>query len=69
MRRYESSGLLLNAAMADQMGDSVQSRPRPATSGLDPVLVEIVEGTLGSVEREVETALGRTARSPMIRHS
>jgi N-methylhydantoinase B len=53
--------------MADQMGDSVQSRPRPATSGLDPVLVEIVEGTLASVEREVETAIGRTARSPMIR--
>src|SRR5207344_1834775 len=37
------------------------------TSGLDPVLVEIVEGTLASIEREVETAIGRTARSPMIR--
>jgi N-methylhydantoinase B len=34
---------------------------------VDPVLVEIVEGTLASVEREVETAIGRTARSPMIR--
>ncbi len=33
----------------------------------DPVLVEIVEGTLTSVEREVETAIARTARSPMIR--
>jgi len=33
----------------------------------DPVLVEIVEGTLASIEREVETAIGRTARSPMIR--
>ncbi|PZS27917.1 MAG: hydantoinase [Pseudonocardiales bacterium] len=33
----------------------------------DPVLVEIVEGTLASVEREVETAIARTARSPMIR--
>jgi N-methylhydantoinase B len=33
----------------------------------DPVLVEIVEGTLASVEKEVETAIGRTARSPMIR--
>ncbi len=67
MPGYRRSGLLLNAAMADQMGDGVQSRPRPATSGLDPVLVEIVEGTLASVEREVETAIGRTARSPMIR--
>jgi N-methylhydantoinase B len=31
------------------------------------VTVEIVEGTLASIEREVETAIGRTARSPMIR--
>ncbi|MQA86176.1 MAG: hydantoinase B/oxoprolinase family protein [Streptosporangiales bacterium] len=34
---------------------------------IDPVVLEIVEGTLASVEREVETAIGRTARSPMIR--
>ena len=34
---------------------------------VDPVLVEIVEGTLASIEQEVETAIGRTARSPMIR--
>ncbi|MEU7938132.1 hydantoinase B/oxoprolinase family protein [Microbispora bryophytorum] len=34
---------------------------------VDPVLVEIVEGTLASVEMEVETAIARTARSPMIR--
>jgi N-methylhydantoinase B len=53
--------------MADQMGDTGESRPRPTITGLDPVLVEIVEGTLASVEREVETAIGRTARSPMIR--
>jgi N-methylhydantoinase B len=31
------------------------------------VLVEIVEGYLASVEMEVETAIGRTSRSPMIR--
>ncbi len=36
-------------------------------AAVDPVLVEIVEGTLASVEREVETAIGRTSRSPMIR--
>lgn len=35
--------------------------------GVDPILVEIVEGTLASVEAEVEDAIGRTARSPMIR--
>ena len=36
-------------------------------AGADPVLVEIVQGTLASVEREVETAIARTSRSPMIR--
>jgi N-methylhydantoinase B len=34
---------------------------------VDPIVVEIVEGTLASVEAEVEDAIGRTARSPMIR--
>jgi len=33
----------------------------------DPVLVEIVAGTLAAIEMEVETAIGRTSRSPMIR--
>jgi len=32
-----------------------------------PILVEIVQGYLASVEKEVETAIGRTSRSPMIR--
>ncbi len=34
---------------------------------LDPILVEIIAGTLASVEAEVETAIARTSRSPMIR--
>jgi N-methylhydantoinase B len=34
---------------------------------IDPILVEIIEGTLASVEMEVETAIARTSRSPMIR--
>jgi N-methylhydantoinase B len=34
---------------------------------IDPVLLEIVKGSLASIEKEVETAIGRTARSPMIR--
>jgi N-methylhydantoinase B len=38
-----------------------------AEGGGDRVLVEIVQGTLASVEQEVETAIGRTSRSPMIR--
>ncbi|WP_293782294.1 hydantoinase B/oxoprolinase family protein [uncultured Aeromicrobium sp.] len=33
----------------------------------DPVLVEIVQGSLAAVEKEVETAIARTSRSPMIR--
>ncbi|NYF97917.1 hydantoinase B/oxoprolinase family protein [Janibacter cremeus] len=36
-------------------------------AGADPVLVEIVQGSLAAVEMEVETAIGRTSRSPMIR--
>ncbi|MBA3234155.1 MAG: hydantoinase B/oxoprolinase family protein, partial [Propionibacteriales bacterium] len=35
--------------------------------GVDPVVLEIVQGSLASIEKEVETAIGRTARSPMIR--
>jgi len=34
---------------------------------VDPVVLEIVQGTLASIEAEVEDAIGRTARSPMIR--
>ncbi|TDD64828.1 hydantoinase B/oxoprolinase family protein [Jiangella aurantiaca] len=44
------------------------SRPTDVVSmTADPILVEIVEGYLTSVEKEVETAIGRTSRSPMIR--
>jgi len=38
-----------------------------AGASADPVLLEIVQGSLASVEMEVETAIGRTSRSPMIR--
>ncbi|MEV7429836.1 hydantoinase B/oxoprolinase family protein [Nocardioides sp. NPDC092400] len=38
-----------------------------AGRGADPVLVEIVQGSLAAVEHEVETAIARTSRSPMIR--
>jgi N-methylhydantoinase B len=34
---------------------------------VDPILLEIVQGSLAAVEREVETAIARTSRSPMIR--
>lgn len=38
-----------------------------AGASADPVIVEIVQGSLASVEMEVETAIARTSRSPMIR--
>jgi N-methylhydantoinase B len=37
------------------------------TGPVDPVLLEIIAGSLASIEKEVETAIGRTSRSPMIR--
>ncbi|MFL6177268.1 MAG: hydantoinase B/oxoprolinase family protein [Ornithinibacter sp.] len=43
------------------------NRLTPPGSTVDPILVEIVQGTLASVEMEVETAIARTSRSPMIR--
>jgi N-methylhydantoinase B len=44
--------------------------PLPTLTGggrADPVLAEIVAGSLASIEKEVETAIARTSRSPMIR--
>ena len=43
------------------------NRLTPEGSTVDPIIVEIVEGSLASVEMEVETAISRTSRSPMIR--
>jgi N-methylhydantoinase B len=34
---------------------------------VDPIVLQVVEGTLASIEAEVEAAIERTARSPMIR--
>ena len=36
-------------------------------SAVDPIVLQIIEGTLRSIEAEVEAAIERTARSPMIR--
>ncbi|MBV8753704.1 MAG: hydantoinase B/oxoprolinase family protein [Hyphomicrobiales bacterium] len=41
-------------------------RSRPA---VDPIVLQIVEGTLNSIEAEIEYAIERTARSPMIREA
>jgi N-methylhydantoinase B len=37
--------------------------------GVDPIVLQIVEGTLNSIEAEIEYAIERTARSPMIREA
>jgi N-methylhydantoinase B len=42
-------------------------RTRPLE--VDPIVLQIVEGTLNSIEREIEFAIERTARSPMIREA
>jgi N-methylhydantoinase B len=54
--------------MTVQRSDSEQTGRRDGhAKGIDPVVLEIVQGTLASIEREVEDAIGRTSRSPMIR--
>ena len=40
-----------------------------AAAHADPIVLQIVEGMLASVEAEVEAAIERTARSPMIREA
>ena len=49
-------------------------RPWPTAPSLparavDPIVLQIVEGTLNSIEAEIEYAIERTARSPMIREA
>jgi N-methylhydantoinase B len=38
-------------------------------TAVDPILLQVVDGTLASVEAEVEAAIERTSRSPMIREA
>src|SRR5262249_50745604 len=40
-----------------------------AARDVDPIVLQIVEGTLNSIEAEIEYAIERTARSPMIREA
>jgi N-methylhydantoinase B len=47
--------------------DGASDRSAGQGAAADPILTEIVAGYLASVEQEVETAIGRTSRSPMIR--
>jgi hypothetical protein len=43
--------------------------PARETAVVDPIVLQIVEGTLNSIEAEIEYAIERTARSPMIREA
>jgi N-methylhydantoinase B len=42
---------------------------RRTDTPVDPIVLQIVEGTLNSIEAEIEYAIERTARSPMIREA
>ena len=46
---------------------SIATSPAARDKTVDPIVLEIVQGTLASIEKEVEDAIGRTSRSPMIR--
>ncbi|MET0471190.1 MAG: hydantoinase B/oxoprolinase family protein, partial [Xanthobacteraceae bacterium] len=43
--------------------------PKLPARDVDPIVLQIVEGTLNSIEAEIEYAIERTARSPMIREA
>ena len=43
--------------------------PKAPTREVGPIVLQIVEGTLNSIEAEIEYAIERTARSPMIREA
>jgi N-methylhydantoinase B len=43
--------------------------PQRKAAEVDPIVLQIVEGTLNSIEAEIEYAIERTARSPMIREA
>src|SRR5579862_943783 len=43
--------------------------PRLGARDIDPIVLQIIEGTLNSIEAEIEYAIERTARSPMIREA
>jgi N-methylhydantoinase B len=60
------SNLVLTRAVA---APAATAGAGPATVAADPIVLQIVQGTLASVEAEVEAAIERTARSPMIREA
>jgi len=51
------------------MSPSAPAMVAHAAREIDPIVLQIVEGTLNSIEAEIEYAIERTARSPMIREA
>lgn len=52
------------------MTNTAEQQPGAAArANVDPIVLQIVEGTLNSIEAEIEYAIERTARSPMIREA
>ena len=49
--------------------DPWPTAPLRKAVSVDPIVLQIVEGTLNSIEAEIEYAIERTARSPMIREA
>jgi N-methylhydantoinase B len=56
---------MTDMASTDSLTADSLTPDRGAT--VDPIVLEIVQGSLAAVEQEVETAIARTSRSPMIR--
>jgi N-methylhydantoinase B len=48
---------------------ALSAAPLHGACAVDPIVLQIVEGTLNSIEAEIEYAIERTARSPMIREA
>ena len=65
-RAPRAGGGAMNVQPAGQPWPTAPSLPARA---VDPIVLQIVEGTLNSIEAEIEYAIERTARSPMIREA
>src|ERR1022692_3688778 len=61
------AGCLVGRTLSDRGDGAGRGDEADRAEVVDPVLLEIIAGSLASIEKEVETAIGRTARSPMIR--
>ncbi len=59
----------MNPSTSTQMAHPWPTAPQRPAREVDPIVLQIVEGTLNSVEAEIEYAIERTARSPMIREA